>query len=84
MNNLLFLIIGLSAGIVFTWIVRKLFFEKYYVQKTELIEKERLLSEVGLEIARWEVKYNHLQHIMLNTSSEREKFKIEKECNEYT
>ncbi|MBK6827115.1 MAG: DNA recombination protein RmuC [Chitinophagaceae bacterium] len=79
MNNLLFLIIGLSAGIVFTWIVRKLFFEKYYVQKTELIEKERLLSEVGLEIARWEVKYNHLQHIMLNTSSEREKFKIEKE-----
>ncbi|MBK9320955.1 MAG: DNA recombination protein RmuC [Bacteroidetes bacterium] len=25
------------------------------------------------------MKYNHLQHIMLNTSSEREKFKIEKE-----
>lgn len=80
MNNLLFLIIGLSTGIVFTWIICKLFFEKYYVQKTELIEKERILTELRLEIARWEQKYYHLQNTMSQTISESEKVKKEKEA----
>ena len=79
MSHLLFLLIGLFAGFFLTWIIRKLFFEKNHIPKTELIEKERVLSEARLEIARWEEKYNHLQHSLSNTSSECEKFKIEKE-----
>ncbi|HQV61587.1 MAG TPA: hypothetical protein PLG08_12465, partial [Chitinophagaceae bacterium] len=60
MNEILFLLIGLIAGTIITWIIRKLIFEKEYVQRSLLAALEKELASICMEKGRLEERLSLL------------------------
>lgn len=60
MKEILFLLIGLTAGIVITWIIRRLLFEKEYIPKAVLATMEKELAAQLLEKGRLEERLSLL------------------------
>lgn len=60
MNEILLVLLGIAAGSILTWIIRKLLFEKEYVSKVILETKEKELADTLLEKGKLEERLSLL------------------------
>ncbi len=69
MNEILLVLVGIAAGSVITWLLRKLVFEKNYVSKQVLETVEKQLNAILLEKGRLEERFQLLAEAEQQTKS---------------
>ena len=76
MNEILFLLLGLVAGITITWMIRKLLLEKDYVSKSEMDNLKNSFSVLQMEKGKMDERLRLLE-ISEKEAKENLGFKIE-------